>query len=85
MSLMVTLHQTVAELFDSMLGRPVSCPSILYSITLCSLQEAPSDIISGLLIKDVGTDAFVKFGYSRSKFSSADSTATNDGLHRLQQ
>ena len=69
MQLSMILRQSVAELFDSMPAKPVSCTCVQYSVTFSDLPEVASKIISGTAAKFFGLDVIVKFGYSRSNSS----------------
>ena len=66
---MVILHQTLAELFDSLPAGPVSRTVMQYSNTFCSRPEAVSDVISGVAVNYVGMDVREIFSDSRSNRS----------------
>ena len=62
MSFVVNLHDTVAELFDSLLTGPVSRTNTFmeYSITFCSRPEAAIDVMSTHVMHIVADNAAVK-------------------------
>ena len=60
----------MAELFDSLASRTrLRTTFAQYSIAFCSQLEATSDVISSANVGQVGMDALVKIGDSRSNRS----------------
>ena len=60
-SLVVTLHLTVADLFDSLLSGPVLRTVMQYSMTICSRPEAAIDVISDRFLWLIFPDKNIKF------------------------
>ena len=66
---MILRQRVAACLFDPLPAEFAIRTAIQYSITFCDLQEVDNEVISGVVVDDVGLDISVKFCCSTSKIS----------------